>query len=276
MLNHAQMIPVYLAEMHMLEESDPEIYEEFQRGNWVVNKNPCVLFCSLGADNALEHVNRPMKVSGGLVGITLNPNARSNYFLIVPELARLAEKAKEMSGMSACKTEKHYHSLSTAVRARQEKNIEQLATSFRDFTKPFLDESSDLFNIATKVVMSDKVKEDLCQQSAAGTQLSSFVEERVTTGTYSIWYPMKKRKLNTWKSATKVIRVKANDKVIELKEDRSLFARMSLVAKSRPEIDINEGVGEFQFNVVPKSMFAPDSSMLHCSCKSDLMAILEK
>ena len=70
--------------------------------------------------------------------------------------------------------------------------------------------------------------------------------------------------------------MKANDKVIELKEDRSLFACVSLVAKSRPEIDIKEGVGEFQFNVVPKSMFAPDSSMLHCSCKSDLMAILEK
>lgn len=277
MLNYARMIPVYLAEMHMLEESDPEIYEEFQRGNWVVNKNPCVSFCSLGADNALEHVNRSMKVSGGLIGITLNPNARSKYFLIAPELARLAEKAKEMSGMSACKTEKHHHSLSTAVRARQEKHIEQLATSFRNFTNPFLDESSDLFNIATKVVMPDKVKEDLCQQSAVGTQLlSRFVEERVTTGTYSIWYPMKKRKLNTWKSATKVIRVKANDKVIELKEDRSLFARMSLVAKSRPEIDIKEAVGEFEFNVVPKSMFAPDGSMLHCSCKSALMAILEK
>ena len=277
MLNYARMIPVYLAEMHMLEESDPEVYEEFQRGNWVVNKNPCVSFCSLGADNALEHVNRSMNVSGGLIGITLNPNARSKYFLIAPELARLAEKAKEISGMSACKTEKHHHSLSTAVRARQEKNIEQLVTTFRNFTNPFLVESSDLFNIATKVVMPDKVKEDLCQQSAVGTQLlRRFVEERVTTGTYRIWYPMKKQKLNTWKSATKVIRVKANDKVIELKEDRSLFARMSLVAKSRPEIDIKEAVDEFEFNVVPKSMFAPDGSMPHCSCKSDLMAILEK
>jgi len=243
----------------------------------LIKTHACVSFFSLGADNALEHVNRSMKVSGGLIGITLNPNARSKYFLIAPELARLAEKAKEMSGMSACKTEKHHHSLSTAVRARQEKNIEQLATSFRNFTNPFLDESSDLFNIATKVVMPDKVKEDLCQQSAVGTQLlSRFVEESVTTGTNSIWYPMKKRKLNTWKSATKVIRVKANDKVIELKEDRSLFSRMSLVAKSQPEIDIKEAVGEFEFNVVPKSMFAPDGSMLHCSCKSALMAILEK
>ncbi|EDO28722.1 predicted protein [Nematostella vectensis] len=125
--------------------------------------------------------------------------------------------------------------------------------------------------------MPDKVKEDLCQQSTVGTQLlSRFVEERVTTATQSIWHPMKKRKLNTWKSATKIIRVKANEKVIELKEDRSLFARMSLVAKSRPEIDMKEDVGEFEFNVVPKSVFAQDGSMLHCSCKSALMAILEK
>ena len=51
---------------------------------------------------------------------------------------------------------------------------------------------------------------------------------------------------------------------------------MSLVAKSRPEINIKEVVGEFEFNVVPKSMFAADGSILHCSCKSALMGILEK
>ena len=62
----------------------------------------------------------------------------------------------------------------------------------------------------------------------------------------------------------KVIKVKANDQVIELKEDRSLFVRMSLLAKSRAEIDIKEAVGEFEFNMVSKSMFAPDGSVLHC------------
>ena len=51
-------------------------------------------FCTVGADNALEHVNRSMKVSGGWIGITLNPNAQTKYFLIAPELARLAEQAK--------------------------------------------------------------------------------------------------------------------------------------------------------------------------------------
>ena len=77
MLNYARMIPVYLAEMEIMKDTDPEIYQEFQNGNWVVNKNAKVAFCAVGADNALEHVNRSMKVSGGLIGITLNPTART-------------------------------------------------------------------------------------------------------------------------------------------------------------------------------------------------------
>ena len=72
-LNYARMIPVYdLAEMISLQASDPEIYKEFIHRNWVINKNEEVPFCSVGADNALEHLNRSMKVSGGLFGITLN------------------------------------------------------------------------------------------------------------------------------------------------------------------------------------------------------------
>jgi len=86
-----------------------------------------VSFCAVGADNALEHVNRSMKVSGGSIGITLNPNARTKYFLIAPELARLAEQAKEMAGTSS-KKGKHHDAI-TSVRTRQEKNIEQLVDS---------------------------------------------------------------------------------------------------------------------------------------------------
>jgi len=78
------MIPLYLAEMKSLKTTDPDIDAEFQNGNWVVNKNVRIPFCGLGPDNALEHVNRSMKVSGGLVGITLNPSARAKFFLIVP------------------------------------------------------------------------------------------------------------------------------------------------------------------------------------------------
>ena len=142
-LNYAHMIPVYLAEMEIVKETDPEIYQEFQNGNWVVNKNEKVAFCAVGADNALEHVNRSMKVSGGLIGITLNPSARTKYFLIAPELAKLAEEAKLMAGTSS-KTQTSHHNLTTVVRLREERNVQQLTASIQRFTNPFTVEGPDL------------------------------------------------------------------------------------------------------------------------------------
>ena len=100
MLNYAHMIPVYLEEMEIVKETDPEIYQEFQNGNWVVKNNAKIAFRAVGADGP-EHVKRSMKVSGGLIAIRLNPTARTKYFLIAPGLARLAEQAKLMAGTSS-------------------------------------------------------------------------------------------------------------------------------------------------------------------------------
>jgi len=152
------MIPVYLVEMVKLKETDPEIYEEIQQGNWVVYKNSSVSFCAIGADNALEHVNCSMKVSYCLIGITLNLNAQMKHFLIAPELARLAEQAG-----TSLKKGKHHNAI-TSVPTRQEKNIEQLVDCINRFMNPSSEESKDVFNLVTKVVMPEKVKEDLCQQ----------------------------------------------------------------------------------------------------------------
>ena len=46
-------------------------------------QNPiCGILLNWCADHALEHNNHAMKVSGGLVGIILNPSARNKFFLI--------------------------------------------------------------------------------------------------------------------------------------------------------------------------------------------------
>ncbi|XP_015770587.1 PREDICTED: uncharacterized protein LOC107349002 [Acropora digitifera] len=125
LLNYSRMIPLYLAEMASLEASDPSIHQEFMNGNWVVNKNNRVSFCAVGADNALEHLNRSIKVSGGLVGITQNESARAKFFLIAPELARLSSEAKSMAGVSLHTPEQH-HNLSAAIVAREGKGVQQL------------------------------------------------------------------------------------------------------------------------------------------------------
>ena len=199
-LNYARMIPLYLAEMKALSNTDPEIYAEFKDGNWVVNKNPCVPFCAIGSDNALEHLNRSMKVTRGLVRITLNPSARAKFFLIAPELARLANQSKDMAGVTHETRGKH-HNLTAAVVSREEKNITKLSNTIRAFTNPFSRDGADLFNLVTRVVLPQEVKYDLCNQSAIGLKLFTvFVTERIQSDKENLWSPMKKQKLITWKT----------------------------------------------------------------------------
>lgn len=43
--------------------------------------------------------------------------------------------------------------------------------------------------------------------------------------------------------------VKSDDKVIKLKADRSLLARMLVVSKSRPQISVKEASDHHEFNL---------------------------
>lgn len=81
---------------------------------------------------------------------------------------------------------------------------------------------------------------------------------------------MNKRKLSTWKTNAKKMKVSTKETVVELQEDRSLFARMMMVCRSRPGINVQETIGMYEFALVPRSMFAADGSMLRCSAKSAL------
>ena len=225
------------------------------RENWVVNKNPEVLFCALGGDHALEHINRSMKVTGGLAGITLNPRARTKFFLISPEPGRLAEEAQEMAGISL-KTPKRHHALSAATFTHQKKTLEDFITTCRCFTNPFSEQSNDLFNPVTKEVVPEKIKEVLCNQSQTSQELfEAFVCDCIQSNKINLWSPMKKHQLGTWKGMDKKMKLSAGDKVVELQEDRSLFARIVVVCKSRPEINLKEAIGQYEISVVPRSLF---------------------
>ncbi|CAH3136345.1 unnamed protein product, partial [Porites lobata] len=221
------------------------VKREFITGNWVVNKNKEVPFCAVGGDTALEHLNRSMKVSGGLVGITLNESARAKFFLIAPELARLTTEAKAMAGLVPERA--HHQELNSAVLTHEDNSINKLTETIKTFTNPFSSDqntNTNLYNLVTKVVMNEKTKKDLVNQSEEERKLfSAFVQDRIKTGKINLRAPVKKRNLLTWKTSAKVIKVKAKDTIIELKEDRNLFARLAMVCKSRPEIDIQEAAG---------------------------------
>ena len=273
--NYARLIPLYLADMNQIQIKDPEVWNEFMEGNWVVNKNGSVSFCAIGADHALEQVNRTMKVTGGLVGITQNHNARSKFFLVSPELAKLTSEAEDMAGLTN-EASKHHHELTQAFLNRQEKCIETLSTTFSAFTNPFTEDCDDLINIVTKAVAPVEIQTDICKSGLIGmNKYKEFVSQRIVKADINLWAPMKKLNLKMWTAIGKQTKVRSGDKVIELKEDRSLFARMLIVCKSRPEINLQDAIGVHEFSVVPRSLFASDGSLLFTYGKSELMHILE-
>ena len=137
-----------------------------------------------------------------------------DFFSLV--LARLAEHAKEMAGTTPPKEGTHHHTLSASVISRKEKNKQQLVMTVENFTNPFIEQSNDLFNLATKVVMPSKVKEDILEQSEIGQKLfETFVKDRIQTGKINLWPLMKKRKLQTWKTMGRKIKVSSAGQIVE-------------------------------------------------------------
>ncbi len=48
---YARMVPLYITEMANLQDTDPDIHQEFMDGNFAVNKNQ-IPFCDIGVDHA--------------------------------------------------------------------------------------------------------------------------------------------------------------------------------------------------------------------------------
>ena len=78
--------------MLSLEKEDPLIWEEFMAGNFCVQKSHI-------PHTAIPHlqVSKILKIKGGIVRITSNPNSRMRFFLTAPILAKLSEDLKELS-----------------------------------------------------------------------------------------------------------------------------------------------------------------------------------
>ena len=108
-----------------------------------------------------------MKVAGGLVGITLNENARVRFFLTSPRLKGLADEAKTMASVKSKSIEKH-HSLSAQITSCQLKHTESMISTFNNFTNPFCYEGADLINLLTKSLMEESIKEDMKRQDKIG------------------------------------------------------------------------------------------------------------
>ena len=120
------------------------------------------------------------------------------------------------------------------------------------------------------------VKEAVLECDQIGHNLfNNFVKERIVERKLSVWSPMKKANLQTWKTTREKKKSKTASGVVSLKDDRALWARFLVVVLSRPEIDLKESTSEFELAAFRRALFNSDGDLRHFVGKSKLMSILK-
>ena len=129
--------------------------------------------------------------------------------------------------------------------------------------------------MVTKAVLSVKIQEDMNTRIEIGEEkFVQFVSERITTNEVNMLVPMKKFRLRIhffWSSAGKKVIVNKLYKIVELKEDITLFAHVFLVPKAR-DIDLKQATGTYGISLV-QGQFAAYCSRFHTASNSDLMSL---
>ena len=96
---------------------------------------------------------------------------------------------------------------------------------------------------------------------------NEFVKERFH-GSLSVWVPITKRMLQSFKATKSSINIKVRAKVVQLKEEKTLLATFLIAARKRPDLNLEHCLGNFEFSVVPKALFTGDGQPLTCTDKS--------
>jgi len=79
-------------------------------------------------------------------------------------------------------------------------------------------------------------------------------------------------------SGSKKLTLKIRDQTFDMNKTKNLYGRLMVVTRLNRESDIDQknAVGNYEFTLTPRTLFAPDGSMLMCTDMSKLMHELEK
>ena len=89
---------------------------------------------------------------------------------------------------------------------------------------------------------------------------------------------MVKMKLKMFSTCHKKVKCNLSDKVVKLREDRSLLARFLVVQQCRPDLGapLKEAIGQYEFSVASRSLFPSDGMLLLPSDKSSFMKVIKE
>ena len=178
------------------------------------------------------------KPAGGAVGLTENPAALRRWMIAGPGFARLVEEFEEGYDDDSSDSGGH-HEQTKSVQDKFVKDVHSLVITIEEMGNPFVEESGDLLNLNSEVVMPEKVVKAMQSKYATGvTKYDTFIEERFKSGSKSLSETIPRNSLLVF-SKPGVDNPKGAGKLPGLKNDRGLFSRLYIASQTR-EGDVYE------------------------------------
>ena len=253
--NYSRYLPWYIKSMQELESENPKIWDYLCDRGFSVQLSTTNSFGRIPMDQTIEEtVNKDTQTTGGTKGFSLNAKAVSRYY-ITADFRRSCLRQIRQS-INSRKEKCDHPDLKTGRIRRDERDIQKIWDLFQTVWKDPFDED-DLSNLATAVEASPEVKVDLLGAYDEGIKLyDTFIEERFINKTKKFDDKIPRKNLKTFDYMNKKT-VKVGDKVVEMKVDRNLFAKMAIIAQSR-KLPMKE-VMSYELGPHPYSLASNDS-----------------
>jgi len=173
------------------------------------------------------------------------------------------------------KTGEH-HDLGPSAVKKEHDVIDKIKAEILKHGNPFVAEGDKLHNVITHAYIPDEYVPTILNADFTGQKLyEDYVSERIN-GDVSLWAPVKKENNKMFMSANKKTAVKLRDKSVDLRETKDLYGRLMILARSSRDINEKEAIGNHEFILTPRALFAPDGTILPCLDKSKLIHLLAK
>jgi len=192
-VNYSRWAMVYLADMKLLPTTAPLVHRQFLEGNFSIKRSSSP-FNKVWSDMAFEQsVNRDSKTKGGVVGLTQSPTALVRWFLTANKHAEAVSAVKGMCDLDEDRRARKHKEFGTTRMARDERDVEAITSiTIKQMVVPFQvdtnNNESRLVNIATGVLASQKVEQDLLNARKTGKEAAKlFAEEQMNTTTKSVF-----------------------------------------------------------------------------------------
>ncbi|KAJ8049223.1 hypothetical protein HOLleu_01865 [Holothuria leucospilota] len=271
--NYGRWGPLYVADMLELQTTDPELWKFFEEENFIITKHE-IPFTGIDPDHAIEQEHRKIKAKGGFVELTGNETALAKYAIIAPSLARIVQEFKEYAGIQGRQPCTLHHE---TVGEKSTQMIKYAADVVDVITKqgnPFM--QSDMFNLVTYAVTPAEVAKNIEDRDNLGREaLEKFVSSiDMIEHTTGFWDSQKKNNITFFKDVGPVTKAKMKGQLVTVKQERRLLSQLLVVAKSRPEFEVKDAIGEYEFSNTPPSNFHPDGSKIMLSGKSQRVRVI--